>query len=145
MLSGFFGVGGNFILAGHTNDLDRCFPYFDLFVQSSHREGMPNVILEAFAAAIPVVATAVGGTAEVVEDGTSGLLVRPGHPTQLADAVRDVLTCDAIRREMGWRGRQRVLKEFTFAAQAHAYQRLSAELAGEKSSAETDAPLRRVA
>ncbi len=70
---------GRFILAGFRGDLDRLIPHFDLLTLSSHTEGMPNVILEAFAAGVPVVATAVGGTPELVEDGRSGFLVASGR------------------------------------------------------------------
>src|SRR6185437_6008288 len=66
------GLGQSFIIAGFRADLDRFVPHFDLMVLPSYTEGMPNVILEAFAAGVPVVATAVGGTPELVEDGVSG-------------------------------------------------------------------------
>src|SRR5262249_38555149 len=66
------------VMAGFRSDLDRYLPQLDLFVLSSHTEGMPNVVLEACAAGVPVVATAVGGTPEVVDDEASGWLVQSG-------------------------------------------------------------------
>jgi glycosyltransferase involved in cell wall biosynthesis len=69
------GLGQNFILASFRADLDRFLPHFDLLVLPSYTEGLPNVVLEGFAAGVPVVATAVGGTPEVVEEGVSGYLV----------------------------------------------------------------------
>ncbi|MBI1915857.1 MAG: glycosyltransferase [Planctomycetes bacterium] len=124
-------LDGRFVMAGFRTDLDRFFPSFDLLAQSSHTEGMPNVVLEASAAGTPVVATAVGGTPEVVADGVSGHLVLPGSAELLAGRIRDVLLLpEQQRRAMGGAGRQRVLDEFTFAAQAGQYQILFEELAG---------------
>ena len=74
------GLEGKFVLAGFRTDLERLLPAWDLAVLSSHTEGLPVAVLEALAAGVPVVATAVGGTPEVVEDGVSGYLVPPGGP-----------------------------------------------------------------
>jgi glycosyltransferase involved in cell wall biosynthesis len=71
------GLAGRFILAGFHGDLDQFLPFLDLMVLPSFTEGMPNVVLEALAAAVPVVATVVGGTPELVEEGRNGYLV-PG-------------------------------------------------------------------
>jgi glycosyltransferase involved in cell wall biosynthesis len=81
-------------------------------------------VLEAFATGVPVVATAVGGTPEVIEDGVNGYLVPPGNPERLAQRIRDVLLNDADRQAMGEHGRQRILDEFTFEAQARQYLQL---------------------
>ena len=81
------GLGDAFRLTGFRTDLDRMFPHFDLFVLPSFTEGLPNVVLEAFAARVPVVATAVGGTLEAVEDRVNGYLVPPGEPGPLADRI----------------------------------------------------------
>jgi glycosyltransferase involved in cell wall biosynthesis len=59
----------------------------DAFVLNSTYEGLPHVVLEAMAARVPVVATAVGGTPEVVEDGKTGLLVEPGDRAGLLRAL----------------------------------------------------------
>jgi glycosyltransferase involved in cell wall biosynthesis len=114
----------HFVLAGFTPELDRWLPGFDLTVLPSHTEGLPNVVLESLAARVPVVATAVGGTPEVVDDGVSGYLVPPGQSTALARRILDVLANDALRRRMGQQGHRRVREAFTFAAQAWHYRRL---------------------
>jgi glycosyltransferase involved in cell wall biosynthesis len=116
------------ILAGFRNDLDRWTPMLDLFVLPSFSEGLPNVVLEAFAAGVPVVATAVDGTPEVVDEGVSGYLVPPGDAAALAGRIGELLADDGLRRRMGQRGRERVQREFTFAAQAEQYQQLFEEL-----------------
>jgi glycosyltransferase involved in cell wall biosynthesis len=125
------GLNDDFILAGMRNDLDRFYPFFDLLALPSYTEGLPNVVLEAFAARVPVVATSVGGTPEVIEDGVSGHLVPPGDPAMLAECILDVLADDQRRLAMGQRGYKRVCQAFTFDAQARAYTRLFASLLGE--------------
>jgi glycosyltransferase involved in cell wall biosynthesis len=118
------GIGDRFVLGGFSNDLDQFMPCFDALALPSFTEGLPNVVLEAFAAGVPVVATAVGGTPEVIEDGVSGYLVPPGKPVSLAERIHELLANDTARRAMGDQGRQRVLDEFTFEAQARQYLRL---------------------
>jgi len=127
------GLAGNFVLAGFRNDLDRFIPFFDLLALPSWTEGLPNVVLEAFAAGVPVVATAVGGTPEVVEDGVSGYLVPPGNPQALADRLLAALASKKRLHDMGLHGRQRVLRDFSFAAQAKHYTALFDELCPEAS------------
>lgn len=122
------GLSRCFVLAGFRGDLDAYVPFLDVLVLSSFTEGLPNVVLEASAAGVPVVATAVGGTPEVIEDGVSGYLVPPGDPAALAGRIRDVLSSEPRRQEMGQRGRQRVAEQFSFAAQSLAYRRLFEEL-----------------
>src|SRR5262249_32974414 len=130
-----------FVFAGLRPDLDRFLPFFDVLVLPSFTEGLPNVVLEAFAAGVPVVATAVGGTPEVVEDGVSGHLVPPGDPDALAGRVRDVLASEERRREMGRRGRECVLQHFTFAAQARAYERLFTGLVSGQEAGPDETPI----
>jgi glycosyltransferase involved in cell wall biosynthesis len=122
------GLNGAFVLSGFRSDLDRFMPFFDLFVLPSFTEGLPNVVLEAFAAGVPVVATAVGGTPEVVEDGVNGRLVAAGNPDAMAERILAALVSEEKLRDMGLMGRQCVLERFTFAAQAARYARLFDEL-----------------
>ena len=118
---GMLGLGGSVVLGGFRNDLDRFIPQLDLFVQSSYTEGLPNVILEACAASVPVVATDVGGTPEIIEDGVSGLLVPAGDSERLAERMLEALESEEDLRELGFQGRQRVLESFSFPAQVSGY------------------------
>ena len=118
------GLGASVVLGGFRNDLDRFIPQLDLFVQSSYTEGLPNVILEACAASVPIVATDVGGTAEVIEDGVSGLLVPAGDSETLATRILEAMECEERLREFGFQGRQRVLEKFSFPTQVTGYLRL---------------------
>jgi glycosyltransferase involved in cell wall biosynthesis len=126
------GLAGTFVLPGFRTDLDRFLPFFDLFTLPSYTEGLPNVVLEAFAAGVPVVATAVGGTPEVVTDGVNGYLVPPGDPQALADRICDALESDRLQ-SMGEQGRQRVRDHYTFAVQGQAYRALFEELTPSRS------------
>jgi glycosyltransferase involved in cell wall biosynthesis len=123
------GLHDHVILAGFQHDLDRWMAMLDLFVLPSFAEGLPNVVMEAFAGGVPVVATAVDGTPEVVDDGVSGWLVPPGDADILAQRILEMLSDDERRREMGRRGQERVRREFTFAVQASEYYRLFEQLA----------------
>jgi glycosyltransferase involved in cell wall biosynthesis len=116
-------LAGKFVLAGFRSDLDGFLPFLDLMVLPSYNEGLPNVVLEGFAAGVPVVATAVGGTPEVLEDGVSGYLVPPGNVAVLTARILDVLRSDGGGKAMGLRGRLRVRREFSFQAQGVQYQR----------------------
>ncbi len=118
------GLQGRFVLAGFRPDLERVLPACDLAVSSSHTEGLPVVVLEEMAAGLPVVATAVGGTPEVVEDGVTGRLVPRGDAAALAAAASELLAAPERMRAMGRAGRRRVETRFTFAAQAEQYERL---------------------
>jgi glycosyltransferase involved in cell wall biosynthesis len=123
------GLQDRFILAGFRTDLQQFLPVLDLAVLSSFTEGLPVVLLEALAAGVPAVCTAVGGTPEVIDDGIHGYLVPPGDAQALARRILDCLRDDAARRAMGARGRQRVREQFTFATQSVQYQRLFERLA----------------
>lgn len=84
----------------------------DYVVQSSLTEGLPNVILESLWTGVPTVATAVGGTPEIVEHGVSGLLVPPGDPLAIADSLESLITNLEYREQLVSSGRKRILLEF---------------------------------
>lgn len=114
-------LGGRFVFAGFTAELDRLLPHADAVVLPSRTEGLPNVALEAAAAGVPVVATAVGGTPEVVADGETGFLVPNEDAAAMAGRIGRLLTDHDLRRQMGDAGRRRMRAEFSFAVQAKHY------------------------
>lgn len=118
------GIADRFALPGFTEHLDKVLPWADVAVLPSFTEGLPNVALEASAAGVPVVATAVGGTPEVVADGRTGLLVPSGKPALLAEAISRLLADEGLRSQLGNAGRERMREEFTFDAQAAKYAEL---------------------
>lgn len=93
---------------GERADVERLLLGFDVFVLSSREEGIPNALLEAMAAGRPAVATAVGGTPEVMEAGVTGWLVPPEAPAALADALDEALTQPAEARRRGEAARRAV-------------------------------------
>lgn len=94
------GIAGHIVFAGYRADMQRVYNSLDLVVQSSSTEGMPNVILEALLMRVPVVATDVGGTAEIVTDGVSGRLIPPNDPGALIAGIREAL--GDVRRAADW-------------------------------------------
>ena len=115
------GLEFRFILAGFTADLDHFLPFVDVVVLPSRTEGLPNVALEASAAGVPVVATAVGGTPEVVEDGVTGFLVPSEDSTLMAERIGKLLNNEEMRRKYGEAGRVKMERDFSFSAQAEKY------------------------
>jgi glycosyltransferase involved in cell wall biosynthesis len=111
-------VRDRLILVGPQEDVAPFLCAMDLFVLPSHTEGLPITLLEAMASGRPVVATAVGGIAEVVRDGETGLLVPPRDPGQLAEAVIRLLEAPALARAMGEAGRSLVKSAFTLEREA---------------------------
>lgn len=106
------GVAAAIIWAGRRTDIPDVLAALDLFVLASIEEPLGLVVIEAMAAALPVVATAVGGVPESVVDGETGLLVRGGDPDALAAAIVSLLRDPERRRRFGAAGRQRVLERF---------------------------------
>lgn len=129
------GLRERVVLPGFRTDLDSLISGSDVVALSSYTEGLPNILLEASAAGLPIAATAVGGCPEVVVPGETGLLVPPGEPASLAHALGQLLADASLRTRMGAAGRQRMRDRFTFDAQARAYLDLFAELVPQTLSA----------
>jgi glycosyltransferase involved in cell wall biosynthesis len=90
-------LNDRFLFTGFRSDAVRVMSAFDIFVLASWNEGLPVTVMEALTLGIPVVATAVGGTPEILTSGVEGLLVPPGRPDELAKAI-DALAGDPDRR-----------------------------------------------
>jgi len=100
------------LFLGWRDDVPEIMQCLDVFVLPSLNEGMGRVLVEAMAAGKPVVASRVGGILDLVKDGLNGLLVEPGNPGALCDAIGKLLGDKSLRDEMGRRGRDRA-KDFT--------------------------------
>jgi glycosyltransferase involved in cell wall biosynthesis len=112
------GAVGAVRFPGHRTDARQLLDAADVFVLPSRHEGMPLVALEAMEAGLPVVATRVIGSEEVVVDGVTGALVRPGDPAALGAALGRLLADPGLRRRQGAAGRCRYLAGFTRARMA---------------------------
>ena len=98
--------------AGYRTDMISIYNSLDLVVQSSYTEGMPNVVLEALLMEVPVIASDVGGTAEVMDNGRNGLLNQPGNPAQLAKDICDFLADREQLQRCTRQGRSSILDRF---------------------------------
>jgi glycosyltransferase involved in cell wall biosynthesis len=109
----------------------------DAFCLPSFAEGVPVVLMEAMASGLPVIATRITGVPELVEDGVSGLLVAPGRPSALADAIERVIVEPSLAPALGAAARARVLDGFDIRASAEQLHGLFVRLAGTGSLART--------
>ncbi len=108
------GVAHAFTFAGHCEDVPSRLANADVFVLPSRSEAFPNAVLEAMAAGLPVIASAVGGILEVVEDGHTGLLTAPADVAGLADRICRVLEDDVLAGRVAAAGRARVHERYGF-------------------------------
>jgi glycosyltransferase involved in cell wall biosynthesis len=117
------------IFVGYRDDVEAVIAASDLLVMPSLREGFGDPIIEAMALGRPVIASRVGGIVETVHDGETGLLVPPGDPDALAQAIVNLLRDPQARERMGLRGRQVALGEFGVERLADGLAKLYNELA----------------
>lgn len=115
------GISAHALFTGYRDDARCLLPALDAFANSSTSEGISLTILEAMAACLPVAATAVGGTPDVVVDGQTGILVPAGDAVRLAQALSTLAGSRGHAAELGKRGRRRVLERFTIDRMVAAY------------------------
>ena len=106
------GVARHCLFLGYQHDVAPYYRAMDAFLLPSANEGTPVVVMEALAAGVPVVATRVGGVADVVDEGADGLLAEPGDTGALAEALAVLAADPQLRARMGTTGRERVLPRY---------------------------------
>lgn len=131
-LAATLGIAEHVKFLGYVADMPKLYARYDLVVQSSFTEGLPNVMLEAAYLGVPIVATAVGGTAEVVEHGVCGWLIEPRSLGELTTGIRRYLDDPGKFVAMAATGRRRIEANFSFAARTEAQMRLYEEVARER-------------
>jgi glycosyltransferase involved in cell wall biosynthesis len=117
-------------LLGYRSDTVALYQAMDIFALSSYREGLPNVILEAMALGVPVVATAVAGIPRLVRDGETGLLVRPGEVGELTQALARLLGDAELRATLARNGRRAVKEGYSFEARMRKIRAIYDQLLG---------------
>jgi glycosyltransferase involved in cell wall biosynthesis len=100
-------------LTGQTDSAEPYYGIADVCVLSSLSEGSPNALLEAMAARVPVVATAVGGIPEIVSHSESALLIQPRDRAAMSQAIGQLLTDEGMARRLAAAASQRVLERHT--------------------------------
>jgi len=117
-------------LAGERADVPAMMRGMNVFLLPSLSEGISNTLLEAMASGLPIIATDVGGTAELVVDGQTGLLVPAADAARLAAAMADLLADPARAKAMGQAGCERVHRQFSLDSMVGAYLAMYEERTG---------------
>jgi glycosyltransferase involved in cell wall biosynthesis len=108
------GLGENVMFLGRRTDVPELLACCDLSVLPSEAEAFPNALLESMSAGLPVVATAVGGSKEVIDNGTNGVLIPPGNPEELAAAVLGVLQDPRLAKKLACAAQDDMQRHFSF-------------------------------
>ncbi|MGN6167549.1 MAG: glycosyltransferase [Solirubrobacteraceae bacterium] len=118
------GIADRVRFLGFRADVPQLLAAADVFALPSAYEGSPLAVLEAMAAARPVVGSAIGGTDELINDGVTGLLVRPGDHSALVQALARLVSDPELRRTLGRRAQKRAVSEFEAEAMARRVMRV---------------------
>jgi glycosyltransferase involved in cell wall biosynthesis len=108
------GLQSNFLFLGRRSDIPDVLASCDIAVLPSRAEGLPNAVLEYMATGLPTIASRVGGNAELVEDGVTGLLVPPENSLAMADALLRLLRDPDLSRKMAEHGRKLAVENYSF-------------------------------
>jgi glycosyltransferase involved in cell wall biosynthesis len=109
---------------GHREDVAQLLNEADVFVLPSRSDAFPNAAIEAMAAGLPVVASAVGGLLNLIDSDRTGVLVEPGNPAQLSAALRYVLSDRSKAARLGKAARDRVTSHYSFERMVEAFEDL---------------------
>jgi glycosyltransferase involved in cell wall biosynthesis len=121
------GITNRVTFPGFQRDTPKRLAGIDIFALSSLTEGTSISILEAMAAGKPIVATVVGGTPALVEDGKNGFLVPPSDPEAMAQALLRLVQDEDMRMRMGAASRFKVVREHNLASMTQQYEQLYAD------------------
>lgn len=126
------GVLRNFLFLGRRSDIAEILASCDIAVLPSRAEGLPNAVLEYMAAGLPVIASRVGGNAELVQDGTTGILVPSEDSPALSAALLKLLSDPSLTRRLAQAGHEFTVRNFSFERLVEDVDALYTELLGEK-------------
>jgi glycosyltransferase involved in cell wall biosynthesis len=122
------GIVDRLHMLGERQDARRLVAAFDVAVLTSLSEGLPNTVMEAMSAAVPVIATAVGGTLELITDGQTGYLIPPANVEALVKRLLAVVSNPAESQALAQRGREFISTQFSMRRMVEAVERLYAEM-----------------
>jgi glycosyltransferase involved in cell wall biosynthesis len=122
------GFGNAVVFTGFRMDVPEILKATSISVLPSLSEGLSNVLIESMAAGVAVVATAVGGNPEIVDDGTTGILIPPRDAGAIAHAITQILSNPENAARMGSAGRERIERRFSMGRAVHETQRLYTSL-----------------
>jgi len=128
-----------FLGAVGQDDIHTLYSTASIFCLPSFAEGIPIVLMEAMAMGVPVVSSRITGIPELIDDGRTGLLVAPGRADEVTDALERLLDDPSLRRELGSRARELVIKEFNAASSAKQLHALFERLLAPETSQDTTA------
>jgi glycosyltransferase involved in cell wall biosynthesis len=118
------GVDRHVRFFGHRDDVAELLCDSDIFVLPSRSEAFPNGLIEAMAAGLPVVATAVGGIVELVQHGKNGLLIRPGDSRGLAHAIQQLIDDRSCAAALGCEARRTIEACYSFERMVSEFERV---------------------
>jgi glycosyltransferase involved in cell wall biosynthesis len=116
------GVMPAFSFAGHCEEVAARLAAADMFVLPSRSEAFPNAVLEGMASGLPVVASAIGGVLELIDDGRTGILVPPGDPAVLAQRIVSLMTDASLGRQLGEAAAAHVRANYSFEQMVKAFE-----------------------
>jgi glycosyltransferase involved in cell wall biosynthesis len=119
---------GQVVFAGQQADVAPYYALATVLALPSHSEGSPNVVLEAMAAGVPIVATAVGGVPEILSHQQTGVLTAPQNPQAMADELRRLLDSESLRQRLAFAAREQAATIYTPDAQCRALVSIYEEL-----------------
>ena len=105
-------VGERVVFAGFQSDVEAWIPAMDAFILPSLTEGTPMALLEAMAYGLPSIASAVGGVPDIIDSGVNGILVSPGRPDELKDALLRIIEDAPLRKKLSAAARKRIRADY---------------------------------
>lgn len=128
------GLKEDVCLWGYSNNTAELLNCMDVYVQSSFYEGFSNTVLEAMSVGLPVLATDVGGTRDLFDEGVEGFFFRPADDRQLAGLIRKVWMAPTVAISLGQRARDRVVNHFSIRRMTAQYESMYFELSAREVS-----------
>lgn len=126
------GISDNILFLGWRSNVEEILHTFDIFVLPSLNEGMGKVLVEAMAAQKPIVASAVGGIIDLVQDGENGFLVPPMDVAGLAKNITKLLQDRELAKQFGAYGRKKVYPKFDIETRIRKMEQINIELLYDK-------------